>query len=66
MLRLQCPAQNYAWGRKPGASNGRKGSEVRWLMMSDQHVSPGFEQSLCSTWWLHPARDGGNLELRHM
>ena len=30
MLRLQCPAQNYAWGKKPGGSNGKKGSEVRY------------------------------------
>ena len=28
MLRLKCPAQNYAWGRKPTDTNGRKGSEV--------------------------------------
>jgi hypothetical protein len=28
MLQLKCPAQNYAWGRKAGTSNGRKGSTV--------------------------------------
>lgn len=27
MLRLKCPVQNYAWGRKPDAE-GKRGSEV--------------------------------------
>ena len=28
MLRLKCPVQNYAWGRKPDTSGGKRGSEV--------------------------------------
>ena len=28
MLRLQCPVQNYAWGRKPDGGGGKRGSEV--------------------------------------
>ncbi|CAK0769933.1 hypothetical protein CVIRNUC_003717 [Coccomyxa viridis] len=32
MLQLKCPAQNYAWGRKPAGANGRKGSEVAALV----------------------------------
>ena len=34
MLRLKCPAQNYAWGRKPTDTNGRKGSEVSYCYIS--------------------------------
>ncbi|KAK9901534.1 hypothetical protein WJX75_001100 [Coccomyxa subellipsoidea] len=31
MLRLQCPVQNYAWGRKPDGGGGKRGSEVAAL-----------------------------------
>ncbi|CAL8468083.1 g7622 [Coccomyxa elongata] len=31
MLRLKCPVQNYAWGRKPDTAGGKTGSEVAAL-----------------------------------